>query len=86
MKTYGNAGGDIEKKGFKEFMIAYYGDTDTKEEVLGSFKLINKSEHALPERMMMVMTPHDVEYVTATAPKVADGYDYKAWTEQVFSR
>jgi hypothetical protein len=32
------------------------------------------------------MNAKDVSYFTETAPKLEDGWDFKAWTEDVFAR
>lgn len=77
----------IKYEGFKELMIDTLGVTDTKEDILKSFELINKgAEIAKEDLMELVMEAHDVQYVKETAPKVSGGYDYKSWTDDVFSR
>ena len=84
----GGEGADsVDYNGFKEFMITLLGDTDTQEEIIDSFKLINRGDTATLERMETVsMPPHDIEYIKTTAPAKDDGYDYHAWTADVFSR
>lgn len=81
-------------------MIGVLGDSNTKEEILEGFKLINKgAEITKVEYMTLVMggilfllfcwiqfAEHEVEYIKKTAPAVEGGYDYKKWTEDVFSR
>lgn len=86
LKNHGQ-GATINYDGFRDFMIHLYGDTDTKEEILAGFKLINRGQDvATDERIELVMSEHDVAYFKATAPKVSGGYDYPAWTEDVYSR
>lgn len=72
---------------FKEVMIELLGVSDTKEDILVSFDLINHGgEVARVDKLSIVMNEHDTGYFTSTAPPAADGYDYKTWTEAVFSR
>jgi hypothetical protein len=72
---------------FKEFMIELLGVSDTKEDILTSFDIINRGhEVALVDRLSIVMNEHDTNYFQSTAPSAGDGYDYKAWTADVFSR
>ena len=72
---------------FREYMIQLLGDSDSKEEVIDAFFLINRgSDIATEEKLGFVMKDEDVNYVKQTAPSVEGGYDYKAWTEDVFSR
>lgn len=84
--------GDAAKKtisyhGFVEFMIVLLGDTDTKEETIQSFELINKGKSVvLHEDMTMVMKAYDIEYVEKSATKEGEGYNYHSWTEDMFSR
>jgi len=87
MNKYGGNDKAIEYNGFKEFMIAQYGDTDTKEEILGGFKLINKgADVAKPDLMNIVMPDDVVQYVVTNAPKKPAGADYGALTEAMFAR
>jgi len=86
IKEYGN-GTVIEYEGFKKFMIHVLGDTDTKEEIISGFELIARGdENITKEKMELVMNQADVDYVIKTAPAVANGYNYHAWVEDVFSR
>ena len=57
-------------------MISLIGDTDTKEEILNGFRLINRGDVAVPEKLDVVMSQHDVEYLTVHAPAIAGGYNY----------
>ncbi|KAJ5072076.1 alpha-actinin-2 [Anaeramoeba ignava] len=86
MEEYGD-GKDISYERFKDFMIVLFGDTDTKDEIINSFILINRGfKVAKKDLMELVMDDHDINYILSTAPKVEDGYDYHTWTEEVFSR
>jgi len=68
-------------------MIELLGVSDTKEDILTSFDIINRGgEVAQVSKLELVMNEHDTNYFKQTAPPAADGYDYKAWTEDVFSR
>jgi len=79
--------GVIPYEGYKEFMISVLGDTDTKDEIIYSFKLINRGEILVSDRLEIVcMDAADQDYLRTTAPKKENGWDYHAWTEDVFSR
>lgn len=78
MNKYGDGKGHITYNGFKEFMIHLLGDSDTKDEVVESLRLINKGkEHGEKGLMGLVMKEEDVAYIERTAPKKAEGLDYK---------
>jgi Ca2+-binding EF-hand superfamily protein len=87
MAKYGDAD-KMTYAGFKEFMISQLGDTDTKEEILAGWKLINKDKDVAVVALMTetILRDEDVEYIKETAPAVGSDYDYTAWTEDVFSR
>lgn len=86
MNTHG-ADGKIDYNGFKEFMIQLIGDTDTKDEILDGFKLINRGDVISVERLEFCgMEQHDIDYLKSTAPAVDGGYNFHAWTDDVFSR
>jgi hypothetical protein len=77
----------ISYSGFKDFMVHLLGDTDTKDEIVQSLVLINRGkEHGDKALMTLVMPKDDVAYIEQTAPKTAQGLDYKAWVEAIFSR
>jgi len=87
LTQFGNAAKVMPYEGFKEFMIGVLGDSDTKDEILLGFNLINKGgEVATVDKLEQVMKPHDIEYFTKTAAKSGETYDYKKWTEDVFAR
>ena len=68
-------------------MIEVLGDSDTLDEILNGFALINKgAESAFVRHLEQVMNEKDLQYFTKTAPKVEEGFDYKSWTKDVFSR
>lgn len=87
MKEFGN-NGEMSEENFIEFGIRLYGDSDTQDEILAGFKLINRGEevgHA--DKMEPVLNDHDYQYITTTAPVVSPNtYDVKAWTADVYSR
>jgi len=86
MEKYGSDG-CIDLNGFKEFMINLIGDSDTIDEILAGWKLINRDPAvAIHEKMDLVMPAEDIAYVESTAPQVEGGWDYTAWTNDVFSR
>lgn len=79
---YGN-GETIAEDGFTSYMLALYGDSDSKEEVVASFVLLNDgAEKADLEEMADIMKGDDIQYLKDT---MHDG-DYTAWTEDVYSR
>jgi len=80
-------GGALSFEGFREFMMGVLGDSDTKDEIVNGFKLINRGgETASLGHMEMVMSDSDVDYIKKTAPQASGEYDYKKWVEDVFSR
>jgi len=87
MKQFGGNDTAINSDGFKEFMIAQLGDTDTKEEILGGFKLINKgTDVAMKEHLGQVMPEDAVNYILTNAPKKGNNADYVALTGAMFAR
>jgi len=84
---YGNKDGKISYDGFKEFMIVILGDTETLEEIVNGFKLINRhADHTKDALMGMVMEDDDIAFIKSTAPKKGEGYDYTVWAAEVFAR
>lgn len=77
----------VAYEGFRELMIQMIGDTDTKEEIVDGFKLINRGDVIVVEKLDFAgMDAHDIEYLKSTAPACEGGYDFNAWTDDVFSR
>ena len=87
MKEFGN-NGEMSEDNFIEFGIRLYGDSDTQEEILAGFKLINRGEEvAHADKLEPVLADHDYKYITTTAPVLSPNtYDYVAWTADVYSR
>ena len=86
IKEYGD-GKIISYEGFKKFMIHIFGDTDSKEDVLAGWNLIAKGEAVVKDEAMdVILGAEDIAYIKETAPQKDGGYDYTAWTEDVFSR
>jgi len=86
MVKYGS-GDKVGYDGFKNFMIDQLGDSDTKDEILLGFKLINKqSADAKPDLMTLVLADDMLEYIAKNSPKRGDGYDYTTLTESLFAR
>jgi len=84
---YASSPAGIDIAGFKRYMIHLLGDTDSKEDVLAGWSLIAKGEPIVKVDRLELTVPQEVtEYIQETAPKKDDGYDYTAWTEDVFSR
>jgi len=87
MKQYGGKETEINYDGFKEFMIAQLGDTDTKDEILLGFKLINNgSDVAIKDHLGQVLPDDAVTYILTNAPKKGNGADYAALTAAMFAR
>jgi len=88
MEKYGKGKGKdvkIEYDGFKEFMIQQLGDTDTKDEIINGFKLINRSadKTELNEELgHLVLEESDIGFVKSTHPSL----HFVEWAESVFSR
>ena len=86
LKQYGD-GEAIPLEGFKQFMIGILAVTDSKEDILNAFSIINKGDTVgRINKMEIVMPEHDLAYIKKTAPQVEGGLNYHAWTEDVFSR
>lgn len=88
MEKFGSVATGISHEGFKAFMIEQLGDTDTKEEIILGWELVNKNEEVAKLEYMQ-RTPlreFDIKYLQDTAPAKGEGYDYHAWTESVFAR
>ncbi len=90
MQVHGKAEGEgnfvMPYEGFREFMISLLGVSDSKEDILDAFALINKSDVAKREKLDFVLKPSDVAYFVRTAPPVEGGFSYKEWTTDIFSR
>jgi len=112
----------LNQDGFVAFMVSNLGDTDTKEEILNGFAMVNgeapvylaarstdakegKDSKEVKERlakeekdretrkyivradrMGLVMDDWTIAYIQGTAPRLEDGWNYRVWTESVFSR
>jgi Ca2+-binding EF-hand superfamily protein len=85
INKYGK-GGVIPYEGFRQFMITILGVSDTKDDILNSFILINKGNKWNAERMELLVNDDDLKYISETAPKEGNGYNFVAWTSDVFSR
>jgi len=87
MKSYGN-GTHVPYDGYKNFMINLLGVSDSKEDILAGFELMSRgAQVAHAAKLEMAgMGQKDIDYFTSTAPKSGDGYDFRAWTNDVFSR
>ena len=77
----------VDMAGFKRYMVHLLGDTDSKEDVLAGWQLIARGEPVVKTDRLELTVPAEVtEYIQQTAPQKDGGYDYTAWTEDVFSR
>jgi len=72
----------ISYDGYKEFMIEQLGDTDTQDEVVKGFKLMNRQEATCQWPVMQnIMEQHHLDYIKNT-----HNADYIAWVTSVFAR
>ena len=83
--------GKIARAEFVEFMITRLGDTDSKEEIIEAFILINQKEYAVPELLTAVVneTTFKDEYVVYLKAEMSaqdDGLNFKKWVDEVFAR
>jgi len=75
-------GEKIYYDGFKEFMIEQLGDTDTAEEVIKGFRLMNRQEAKCQWKVMEnIMEQVHLNYIKET-----HNDDYSGWVQSVFSR
>jgi len=87
MVKFGGTEAALDYAGFKNFMVSLYGDTDTKDEIIAGFKLLNKGKPAADPKLMELMSDADLKYMMENAPKNADGtYDYNKFVDVMFSR
>jgi len=87
LKEYGD-GKAIPYAGFKEFMINLLGVSVSKENILNSFKLINRGAEriATAEWLDLYMPEPDFVFFKVEAPATDGGWDYVTWTDVIFSR
>jgi len=77
----------ILRSGFTEFMISTLGDTDTKDEIVSGFKLINRNQDfGDPALCSNVMNDETIKFLSASGPTKGKGFDYVAVTNELFSR
>jgi len=78
-------------KQFIDLMVQVLGDSDTLDEVIFGFKLINRVPDgappvASPVKLSKVMEDQFVEYIMSTGQSLEDGIDFIQWSQQIFSR
>jgi len=76
---------------FFELMVQVLGDSDTLDEVIAGFKLINRVPDDNPpvatsQKLLKVMEDQFVEYIMTTGEPLGDGIDFVAWAQQIFAR
>lgn len=80
-------GTQVPYEGFKEFMIRELGDNESREEILNSWRLVNRGEEIAVHKLCAeLLNDNDIEFFHAEAPTVDGGRDFKTWTDIVFSR
>lgn len=83
--------GKITFAEFIDFMKKRLGDSNSKEEILEAFFLINQKETADMELMKAVVNDTTfkeeyVQYLEREMPKQGNEFNYREWTTQVFLR
>jgi len=76
---------------FFELMVQILGDSDTLDEVILGFRLINRVPDENPpvataQKLSKVMEDQYVEYIMNTGQPLEDGIDFVQWTQDIFSR
>jgi len=90
--AYGkDVNGKMSREDFVDFMIKRLGDTDSKEEILDAFTIINQKEYAVPDLLSVVVndTTFKDEYVDYLKKEMTpqdDGLNFKKWVDEVFAR
>jgi actinin alpha len=83
------ADGKIPFDAFVQHMSQRAADSDTKDQILEAFKIVAGDKDFISAEDMRKVLPNDkVEFLTKQMPLYqghADSYDYKAWSETVFS-
>ena len=90
MTEYGSADG-MSLDNFKQFMISHLAVSDTRDDILASFRQISRSDVSTTVKhdyLEAVIPPQDMQYIKETAKLTAKSgeYDYVEWTNTVFSR
>jgi len=74
----------IAYDGFQEFMISQLGDSDTLDEIIQGFKLINKGGDVGNDELMgLLLSDEDIQYLHGQS---SDPIRFTDWTKDVFSR
>jgi len=80
---------------FKEFMIIYFGVTDTKQDITNAFKQIAAGDEKsiaigqIVPRRMEVLAEEDLAFFKTSSPKTenrAESWEYTPFVEEVFNR
>jgi Ca2+-binding EF-hand superfamily protein len=76
---------------FFELMVQVLGDSDTLDEVINGFKLINRVPDgeqpvATPKKLGLVMEEEFVDYIMKNSKPLGDGVDFVQWSQWIFSR
>ncbi|KAH3745176.1 alpha actinin [Pelomyxa schiedti] len=84
MTEYGSADG-MSLDNFKQFMISHLAVSDTRDDILASFRQISRSDVSTTVKhdyLEAVIPPQDMQYIKETAKLTAKSgeYDYVEWT------
>jgi Ca2+-binding EF-hand superfamily protein len=76
---------------FFELMVQVLGDSDTLDEVINGFKLINRIPEgqqpiASSQKLAKVMEEPFIQYILEHGEKLGDGVDFVKWSQWIFSR
>lgn len=83
--------GKISRQEFVDFLIKKLGDTDSKDEILEAFTIINQKDYANIELLSAVVNETTfkdeyVDYLKKEMTPQEDGLNFKKWTDEVFAR
>lgn len=67
-------------------MFGVLGVSTSKDEIEAGFKLVNKGADYATDDKMDLLEDDELAFIKSTAPPKGDGWDYTAWTNEVFSR
>jgi Ca2+-binding EF-hand superfamily protein len=84
--------GRINFAEFQQFMFTKLGDTNSKDEILESFKYLAFEKDTITDSNLTSVIndvswkERHVTYLQREMPKKGNGYDYAKWTEDAFNR
>jgi len=88
----GSGDGNIQSAEFMQFMIKQLGDSDSKEEIIQSFKYLAYEKDTVTASNLETVVNNKsfkdmhVDYLKKEMKECGDGYDYPTWTKEAFDR